>query len=174
MLKKTLALSLLALPFMGSAAAPVTNSKAFSHYHQAGLAVQIAGGEADYAYYTDNHEWVFGFGGLNYEKVNSTTDAFHPGIFVRKNMQVIDERTVFGIGTNAYMRTGQKDGVDISSGSYSITPVYFGLEYALSPHFALWMSLKPYTYTKTKFDNGTKETSEKYFKAGSIQLAYIF
>ena len=89
-------------------------------------------------------------------------------------MQVIDERTVFGIGSGYFMLTGKKDGVDISSGSYTFTPVFFALEYALNPHFTLLVNFKPYRVAKTKLDDGTETKFEEYLKGGSVQLSYIF
>ena len=179
MLNKTLlAATSLALPFISFAGGQIDNNKSFSRYHQPGFAAQVFGG-IDYAYYTTDHAYVFGFGDLNYTTIESDDntedhDTFSPGIFVRKNFPFMDERTVFGIGANYYIHTGKFEGVDISSGSYSVTPVYVGLEYAVSEKFYLWMSFKPFTYNKLKLDDGSEITTNKYAHGGSVQLSYIF
>lgn len=179
MLNKTLStVALLALPLISIAGGHIGDDKSFSYYHQPGFAVQVFGG-IDYAYYTTDHSYVFGFGDLNYTTIESDddtedNDTFSPGIFVRKNFPFMDERTVFGIGANYYIHTGKIDGVDISSGSYSVTPLYVGLEYAVSEKFYLWASFKPFIYDKLKLDDGSEVTTSKYAQGGSVQLSYIF
>ena len=171
MFNKTLSTgALLALPLISIAGGHIGDDKSFSYYHQPGFAAQVYGG-IDYAYYTTDHTYAFGFGGLNY-KTSEDSDTFNPGIFLRKNYPV-DERTVLGIGASGGIYTGKKGGDDISGGSYYVTPVYVGVEYALSPKFLLWMSFKPFVYKKMKLDDGSETNTKEYVQGGSLQLSYI-
>jgi hypothetical protein len=63
------------------------NEKKFRKLHQAGFTLQIQG-VVDIAYYTDNHEYTIGFGGLTYTDAGDDTNSINPVIFFRKNMHL--------------------------------------------------------------------------------------
>jgi hypothetical protein len=141
----------------------------FSELHQAGWAIQIAEG-VDIAYYTDNHEYTFGFGGLTYTTQDDDNNEFNPGFFARKNMAFTTNTTI-GLSVNLGTTIGEIDGKSIEDALNTKAYVFF--EYAATKNILIGASVGLFKYSTQTVND--VETSEKQFMNGSnVQLAVLF
>ena len=163
----------------------------FSKLHPSGFAIQVAGGGISAGYYTDDHSYTMGIGGLTFtsEKKDSySLDAnqaialeqtkdigFDSYLFIRKNMPVTDNLT-FGLGISGGKKfPGSGDTREIKKDYNAQQYVMF--EYALTSKVLLgaWINTVNVAYTKTT-DGDTKGDNTKTFKifqGGSVQLTYM-
>ena len=190
--KNTVAALVLAAPFVSFAAAPVSGSK-FSHLHKPGFSIQLMNGSPDYAYYTKDHSYTMGLILANLEEQTlppagtRSQDTHTYGGFVRKNFK-IDDNTQYGIGTSAKFYKGDyMADQDFRTDAYNVTPVYFAVEYFISPKVGISSSYKPFrlesTGTKNQVNSSGVTQSGKarahvlkrtFLTSGSVQLNYIF
>lgn len=189
-MKQILMTSIVALGLTQSSIAGV-NMANYSKLHPAGFGLQIAGGGLDLAYYTANHDYVVGVGGVTYasEKTDSYTVnaddtvaleqtkevGFTPTVFVRKNLPMTDNASIgFGgmigktIPTSGDTRKIKK--------SYKGYP-YISFEYALSSKFFVYGSIKPVKFSYEKTTDGDTEGKNtnniSLIAGGSVQLTYL-
>ena len=163
----------------------------FSKLHPSGFAVQVAGGGISAGYYTDDHNYTMGVGGLTFasEKTDSySLDAseeieleqskdvgFDTYLYIRKNIPMTDNSTI-GFGLSAGKKfPGSGDTREIKKDYNAQQYVMF--EYALTSKVLLgaWINTVNVAYTKTT-DGDTKGDNTKTFKifqGGSVQLAYM-
>jgi len=173
-MKKKILLGIIAILFGSSTlmAAGITgldvDEAKFSELHQSGFAIQIANG-LDFAYYTDNHEFTVGFGGLTINEGGSD-ETMSPVIFARRNFPMTTNTTL-GLGGSLGTKTGTMDGVDVEDAKYAKAYVFF--EYAASKNILLGGSV---TLAKfTSYTTGTTDVSEKQYLGGSnVQIAVLF
>ena len=174
-MKKKILLGLIAIMFGSSTlmAAGITglevDESQFSELHQSGLAIQIAGGGVDLAYYTDNHEYTVGFGGLTINE-GVSDETMSPVIFARRNFAMTTNTTI-GLGGSLGTKTGTMNEVDVEDAKYAKAYVFF--EYAASKNILLGGSV---TLAKfTSYTTGTTDVSEKQYLGGSnVQIAVLF
>ena len=91
------------------------DTAAFSKLHQSGISIQVANGGISSGYYTSDHTYTFGIGGLTYAslKTDTTKDSattavtttekekgFDSYLYLRKNT-ALTTNSVFGFGVSA-------------------------------------------------------------------------
>jgi hypothetical protein len=138
----------------------------FKKLHKSGYAIQLENG-VDLAYYTDNHEYTFGIGGLTLASVDNTS-YMTPGIFFRRNFAFTSD-TVIGFGASVGTTIGKKSGVEFE-GALKIKPYVF-FEYAANPNVLLGASLALFE-SKTYSAGGTN--SVEFLKGSGVQIAILF
>lgn len=139
---------------------------AFKSLHKSGYAIQVANG-LDVAYYTDNHEYTVGLGGLTLAAVNNTS-YIAPSIFFRKNY-AFTTSTTLGFGASMGTAFGKKGGVDIE-GAFRFKPYVF-FEYAANQNILLGASVALFE-SSTYAAGGTN--SVEFLKGSSVQIAILF
>lgn len=144
------------------------NQKEFNALHQAGVAIQLAD-SFDIAYYTENHEYTVGIGGLSYMD-SQNTEIYHPTIFARKNIP-LTTRLVAGLGLSLGTSAGKIDGINVED-ALRVKPYVF-FEYAASKHVLIGASVAAFDYSVYTRDD-VQYNSVEYLKGSNFQLAILF
>ncbi len=185
MFNKILAFSICALSLSTLAVSPE-----FSKLHQSGLALQIAGGGNSAGYYTADHTYTFGVGGLTFasektDKVDTSTSpttykgttdkGFDTYLFIRKNIPLTDS-LVFSFGISGGKKFPTSGDTREIKKDYNAQQ-YVMFEHALTSKLLLgaWINTVNFSYNKVTDGNtdGENTNNISVMQGGSVQLAYM-
>lgn len=167
-------LLLITISLLASTLFAEVDQQKFSELHQEGFAIQIAEG-VDLAYYTKNHDWCIGLGGITLTSVEETgsskSSIMKPGVFIRKNYPLTTHVTL-GIAASFGIITGE----DSSGNEYEDSArfkQYFSLEYAATDRVYIMASVRSIDY-ETYTLNNVETTTTSLLGGSTVQFAYRF